>query len=93
MTETTHSPNPSSPQSISRDDIKFFETPVIPPQTQVTSKPALTQADDEFSKLFSVLNYYLNYNLQCYYLHYTMQYIRYKISILNVCSYPQPSEG
>ena len=61
MTETTHSPKPSSPQSISRDDIKFFETPVIEPQTQVSSKPALTQADDEFSKLFSVWNNFYVY--------------------------------
>jgi hypothetical protein len=53
MTEATHSPNTSSPKSISRDDIKFFETPVIEPQTQITSKTALAQADDDFSKLFN----------------------------------------
>lgn len=82
MTEATHSSNPSSPQSISRDDIKFFETPVIAPQTQVILKPALAQADDDFSKLFSVLNYSLYYNLHCYILQYTLQY-----TVLYVCTY------
>lgn len=52
MADTNHSPH--SPQSITRDDLKFFETPIIEPQTQATSKLSSAQADDDFSKLFSV---------------------------------------